>query len=94
MQDYAEGRCGRAVWQRCNSLLHSRCFVEGPTAVHQIAPGIDMANHSFTPNATVRCATTLRAPYQARVDGAGAGSVRCRNALLTSAWHWSQAFCI
>ncbi len=40
------------------SVLHSRCFTVGFTAgspaVHLTAPGIDMVNHTFTPNASVR----------------------------------------
>ena len=36
------------------SVLHSRCFTMGSPALHLTAPGIDMANHTFTPNATVR----------------------------------------
>ena len=36
------------------SVLHSRCFTVGSPAGHLTAPGIDMANHTFTPNATVR----------------------------------------
>ncbi|CAL5228629.1 g11795 [Coccomyxa viridis] len=36
------------------SVLHSRCFTMGSPALHLTVPGIDMANHTFTPNATVR----------------------------------------
>ena len=39
------------------SVLHSRCFTRGSPALHLTAPGIDMANHTFTPNATVRYAS-------------------------------------
>ena len=60
-QEVGDGRCSTPeLWARCHSLLHSRCFVEGPAAAHQIAPGIDMANHSFSPNATVRCGTACQ----------------------------------
>ena len=61
LQEYGEGTCSEDLWRRCHSLLHSRCFVEGPSAVHQVAPGIDMANHSSTPNAMVRCVSQIRA---------------------------------
>mmetsp|Transcript_10299 Transcript_10299/g.29398 ORF Transcript_10299/g.29398 Transcript_10299/m.29398 type:complete len:493 (+) Transcript_10299:214-1692(+) len=36
------------------SVLHSRCFCIQPGDLHVAVPGIDMANHSFTPNAGVR----------------------------------------
>ena len=36
------------------SVLHSRCFTVGNPVVHLTSPGIDMANHSVNPNATVR----------------------------------------
>lgn len=36
------------------SVLHSRCFTVGLPAVHLTAPGIDMVNHTATPNASVR----------------------------------------
>jgi len=36
------------------SVLHSRCFVLQPSGLHITVPGIDMANHSFEPNAGVR----------------------------------------
>ena len=36
------------------AVLHSRCFVEGPNRTHMVVPGVDMANHSFMPNAAVR----------------------------------------
>jgi hypothetical protein len=40
------------------SVLHSRCFTlgsPGGAPVHLTVPGIDMANHSFQANASVRC---------------------------------------
>ncbi|KAK9815507.1 hypothetical protein WJX72_004787 [[Myrmecia] bisecta] len=42
-------------WDWAVAVLHSRCFTEGPAATHMVVPGVDMANHSLTPNATVRC---------------------------------------
>ena len=48
--------CGATEWRWALSVLHSRCFLEGPAATHMVAPGIDMANHSASPNASVRCA--------------------------------------
>ena len=44
------------------SVLHSRCFTLGGPAgapVHLTVPGVDMANHTFQANATVRCAAAL-----------------------------------
>jgi hypothetical protein len=50
--------CGWADVRWAMSVLHSRCFIVAhPTtvaAVHLTVPGIDMANHSFQPSATVR----------------------------------------
>lgn len=34
--------------------LHSRCFYEATAARHMAVPGVDMCNHSYEPNATVR----------------------------------------
>jgi len=34
-------------------VLHSRCFFQPETSCHMAVPGIDMANHSATPNAQV-----------------------------------------
>lgn len=47
--------CGRKEFDWAVSVLHSRCFIEGPNSTHMTVPGVDMANHSFTPNASVRC---------------------------------------
>ena len=46
--------CSRQDFDWAVSLLHSRCFIEGPNSRHMTVPGIDMANHSFSPNASVR----------------------------------------
>ena len=46
--------CGRKEFDWAVSVLHSRCFIEGPNSTHMTVPGVDMANHSFTPNASVR----------------------------------------
>jgi hypothetical protein len=35
-------------------VLHSRCFYESTAARHMAVPGIDMCNHSYEPNASVR----------------------------------------
>ena len=44
----------RADWLWANAVVHTRCFVYGPQQAHMTCPGIDMANHSFRPNAAVR----------------------------------------
>ena len=46
--------CSRQAFDWAVSVLHSRCFIEGPNSRHMTVPGIDMANHSFSPNASVR----------------------------------------
>jgi hypothetical protein len=46
--------CGWEDVKWALSVLHSRCFTVGSPAVHLTVPGIDMANHSFQPNAIVR----------------------------------------
>ena len=45
---------GRCDFDWAVSVLHSRCFIEGPNSTHMTVPGVDMANHSFAPNASVR----------------------------------------
>jgi hypothetical protein len=35
-------------------VLHSRCFFDPGSQRHLAVPGVDMCNHSFTPNASVR----------------------------------------
>lgn len=35
-------------------MLQSRCFFEATAGRHMAVPGVDMANHSYQPNATVR----------------------------------------
>jgi len=47
--------CNRQDFDWAVSVLHSRCFIQGPQSIHMTVPGVDMANHSFSPNATVRC---------------------------------------
>ncbi len=47
--------CNRQDFDWAVSVLHSRCFIHGPQSIHMTVPGVDMANHSFSPNATVRC---------------------------------------
>ena len=47
--------CNRQDFDWAVSLLHSRCFIQGPQSIHMTVPGVDMANHSFSPNAAVRC---------------------------------------
>ncbi|KAL0041762.1 hypothetical protein WJX79_003758 [Trebouxia sp. C0005] len=47
--------CNRKDFDWAVSVLHSRCFIQGPQSIHMTVPGVDMANHSFSPNATVRC---------------------------------------
>ncbi|KAL3138967.1 hypothetical protein ABBQ32_005776 [Trebouxia sp. C0010 RCD-2024] len=46
---------GRQDFDWAVAVLHSRCFVFGRSSTHMVVPGVDMANHSFTPNAAVRC---------------------------------------
>ena len=38
---------------RALSLIHSRTFIS--SGIHVWVPGVDLCNHSLTPNATVRC---------------------------------------
>ncbi|DBB02689.1 TPA: hypothetical protein ACH3X3_011645 [Trebouxia sp. C0006] len=47
--------CNRQDFDWAVSVLHSRCFIHGPQSIHMTVPGVDMANHSFSPNAAVRC---------------------------------------
>ncbi len=47
--------CSKQDFDWAVSLLHSRCFIQGPHSIHMTVPGVDMANHSFSPNAAVRC---------------------------------------
>lgn len=56
-EDLTDMGCSKQDFDWAVSVLHSRCFIEGPAAVHMSVPGVDMANHSFTPNATVRYCT-------------------------------------
>jgi len=51
--------CNRQDFDWAVSVLHSRCFIHGPQSIHMTVPGVDMANHSFSPNATVRCRLCL-----------------------------------
>lgn len=53
--------CNRKDFDWAVSVLHSRCFIQGPQSIHMTVPGVDMANHSFSPNATVRCTLCLAA---------------------------------
>lgn len=50
----AAGRHSLEAWRWAWSCVHSRSFKEG-AGRHLIVPGIDMANHAFTPSASVRC---------------------------------------
>lgn len=54
--------CGREDFDWAVAVLHSRCFVEGPNRTHMVVPGVDMANHSFTPNAAVRFIAVATVP--------------------------------
>ncbi|DBA83723.1 TPA: hypothetical protein ACH3X1_006258 [Trebouxia sp. C0004] len=47
--------CNRQDFDWAVSVLHSRCFIQGPQSIHMTVPGVDLANHSFSFNATVRC---------------------------------------
>ena len=49
---------GRQDFDWAVAVLHSRCCVYGRSSTHMVVPGVDMANHSFTPNAAVRCTST------------------------------------
>ena len=60
--------CGQKDFDWAVSVLHSRCFIEGPASTHMTVPGVDMANHSFTPSASVR--------YLVRID-TGLGYRHC-----------------
>ena len=53
-EELAQLGYGREDFDWAVAVLHSRCFVEGLNRIHMVAPGIDMTNHSFTPNAAVR----------------------------------------
>ena len=51
-------------------LVHSRSFVLSTPnggVSHVVAPGLDMANHSFEPTAFIRCAALL--PSTERTNG-------------------------
>lgn len=61
-EELAQLGCGREDFDWAVAVLHSRCFVEGPNKTHMVVPGVDMANHSFTPNAAVRFITTATVP--------------------------------
>lgn len=64
-------------WALC--CVHSRSFVVGGSGgilTHVVAPGIDMANHSFQPTAGVRSCSSQRkstacqvGPTETEVDG-------------------------
>ena len=41
------------LWHRLQ-VLHSRCFFDPSMQQHLCVPGVDMANHSFSPSAEVR----------------------------------------
>ena len=53
-EELAQLGYGREDFDWAVAVLHSRCFVEGPNRMHMVVPGVDMANHSFMPNAAVR----------------------------------------
>lgn len=61
-EELAQLGCGREDFDWAVAVPHSRCFVEGPNRIHMVVPGVDMANHSFTPNAAVRCITAQTCP--------------------------------
>lgn len=48
----ALGPCTFEDFRSTVQVLHSRCFMQ-PEGRHLAVPGIDMANHSATPNAQV-----------------------------------------
>lgn len=61
-EELAQLGCDREDFDWAVAVLHSRCFVEGPNGTHMVVPGVDMANHSFTPNAAVRFITSQTFP--------------------------------
>ena len=58
-EDLGQLGYGRQDFDWAVAVLHSRCFVYGRSSTHMVVPGVDMANHSFTPNAAVRSSSTL-----------------------------------
>lgn len=71
-EDLGQLGYGRQDFDWAVAVVHSRCFVYGRSSRHMVVPGVDMANHSFTPNAVVRCATTLTLGSWPGVGPAGA----------------------
>ncbi len=50
---------GRADWIWAWSMVHSRSFRDG-NHHHLVVPGVDLANHSFSPSASVRYGSELQ----------------------------------
>eukprot|EP00955_Chlamydomonas_euryale_P099445 365219-Chlamydomonas_euryale.AAC.25 len=46
--------CNSFFASRATQVFTSRCFFEPAAGCHMAVPGVDMANHSFAPNAEVR----------------------------------------
>lgn len=58
-KDLQDLNASKEDFLRALSIVHSRVFIQacesdsGVTLAYYVAPGIDMANHSFSPNAKV-----------------------------------------
>lgn len=64
-------------------LLHSRCFYQAGAGAHIVVPGIDCANHSFSPNAQVGIQHSLFDALADEVDPRFAGTGGSASSIFT-----------